>query len=111
MGILVAGDVVAISWPYTDMSASKRRPAVVLAHSTYNDYIMCPITSRAGKDEFSIELNSKNFTTGGLKHDSFVCSNRIMTLNIISVCKKVGTIDSATLTNIKANAVRAIWGE
>ncbi len=43
------GDVVLLLFPFTDLSAAKRRPAVVLSTNDYNarrpDLIVAPITS------------------------------------------------------------------
>jgi mRNA interferase MazF len=48
--IYKAGDVLLVPFPYTDQSATKHRPAVVLSSETYNhhhpDIILAPITSQ-----------------------------------------------------------------
>jgi mRNA interferase MazF len=44
------GDVVPVRFPFTDQSASKRRPGVVVSNRTYNaarlDVVVMPITSQ-----------------------------------------------------------------
>lgn len=44
------GDVVLIGFPFTDLQATKKRPAVILSNETYNenrpDVILMVITSR-----------------------------------------------------------------
>lgn len=50
------GDVLLVPFPYTDQSAVKQRPAVVLSSHAYNtthpDLILAPITGRFGdRDE------------------------------------------------------------
>ena len=37
---LVKGDVVVVPFPFSDLSASKRRPAVVVANLTEDDLII-----------------------------------------------------------------------
>jgi mRNA interferase MazF len=39
------GAVVLVPFPFSDLSQSKRRPAVVLADVGRNDWILCQITS------------------------------------------------------------------
>jgi mRNA interferase MazF len=46
MGKFVKGDVVIIPFPFSDLSSSKRRPALVLAGLKGNDIILCQITSK-----------------------------------------------------------------
>jgi hypothetical protein len=47
MGRFVKGDVVVAPFPFSDLSAAKRRPALVVASLTGDDVILCQITSKA----------------------------------------------------------------
>ena len=44
------GEIILVPFPYTDFSASKQRPAVVMSSAVYNathpDVILAPITGR-----------------------------------------------------------------
>jgi mRNA interferase MazF len=44
----VSGEVVVLPYPFTDLSSSKVRPALVLASLDRGDVILCQITSQAG---------------------------------------------------------------
>ena len=46
----VKGNVVIIPFPFSDLSDSKRRPALVLADLQGNDIILCQITSQNSSD-------------------------------------------------------------
>jgi hypothetical protein len=46
MGAPSVGDVVIIPFPYSDLSQSKRRPALVLAEAGRGDFLLCQITSK-----------------------------------------------------------------
>jgi hypothetical protein len=46
MGRFVRGDVVVTPFPYSDLSDSKKRPALVAAALKGDDVILCQITSR-----------------------------------------------------------------
>jgi len=47
MGRFVKGDVVVMPFPYSDLSATKKRPALVIAALDGDDVILCQITSQS----------------------------------------------------------------
>ena len=50
------GDVVVLNFPFSDLSQTKRRPALILAVLQGDDLILCQITSQAREDGYSIRL-------------------------------------------------------
>jgi mRNA interferase MazF len=50
---LVKGDVVVVPFPFSDLSQSKRRPALVIASLEGDDAILCQITSKTVKDTYA----------------------------------------------------------
>jgi mRNA interferase MazF len=70
----VAGEVVVIPFPQTDLTAGKRRPALVLVDLPGDDLILCQITSRARSDESSVPLDAADFERGQLARPSFILS-------------------------------------
>lgn len=46
MARFVKGDVVVIPFPFSDLTQSKRRPAIVIAVLDGDDLILCQITSQ-----------------------------------------------------------------
>jgi len=50
------GSVVLIRFPFSDLSKSKLRSAVVLASSGKKDWILCQVTSQRYTDPKAIEL-------------------------------------------------------
>ena len=79
MGKFVKGDVVIIPFPFTDLSDSKKRPALVLADLPGDDIIVCQITSQSKSDTFALPLEASDFISGGLPVDSFIRPNKIFT--------------------------------
>ena len=45
MGRFVKGSIVVVNYFFTDLSGSKRRPAVVIADLEGDDLMICPIVS------------------------------------------------------------------
>ena len=92
MGQFVRGDVVVLSFPFSDLSQTKRRPALVLAALRGNDIILCQITSQARADEYSIHLDSTDFVSGGLSQSSRIRPNRLFTADAGIVAYRAGQV-------------------
>jgi mRNA interferase MazF len=65
MGRFEKGEVVAL-FPFSDLSRSKRRPAVVVAALTGDDVLWRQITSRAIPDTYAIAVGVDDVADGGL---------------------------------------------
>ena len=95
MGQFVKGDVVVIPFPFTDLTASKKRPAFVVADLPGDDIIVCQITSKSNYDPFALPINESDFVSGGLPVKSFIRPNKIFTSDkglILSVAGHLTTI-------------------
>lgn len=104
MAKLIKGDVVVLPFPFTDLTASKKRPAVILADIKGSDYIMLQVTSKNVKDSYAIPLSENDFQSGSLRQDSNIRPNKIFTLSDELVLYKIGH-----LTNDKINeCIRAV---
>jgi mRNA interferase MazF len=70
---------VLVPFPFSDLSQSKLRPAVVLASVGRGDWILCQVTSRAYGDEHAMALVSDDFESGGLRVTSFARPGKLFT--------------------------------
>lgn len=89
---LVKGDVVVISFPFSDLSQSKKRPALVITSISGDDIILSQITSKNVYDKYAIELTQKDFVSGGLKVNSNIRVNKLFTASKNLVLYKIGEI-------------------
>jgi mRNA interferase MazF len=65
-----AGAVVLVRFPFSELSRSKLRPAVVLAEAGRGDWILCQITSNPYSDVRAAMLSDGSFRQGGLQRTS-----------------------------------------
>ena len=73
------GDIVLIKFPFTDLSGSKLRPAVIIAE-TELDFTVCFITTQLQWQETTdVQLISN--TSNNLKKDSLIRTSKIATLD------------------------------
>jgi len=89
----VKGDIVVIPFPYSDLSDSKRRPALVLSNLKGDDIILCQITSKNTRDIFAIRLDNSNFEKGSLNQISNIRPNRIFTADKHIIIRTIGRIN------------------
>ncbi len=85
-------DVLLIPFPFTDLSATKKRPVLVLTSvNSYGGFIGLQITSKQGYQE-SVQIGKHDFAVGTLPIISFIRTDKIFTLNRSIVFYRVGKI-------------------
>jgi mRNA interferase MazF len=107
MGKPVAGDVIVLPFPQTDLTLGKPRPALVLVDLPGDDLILCQITSQARFDGFSIDLHATDFSQGRLPLASYIRPNRLFTVERSVVLRTAGRVRPDKLQAVLA-AVRQI---
>ena len=107
MARFVAGDVVVVPFPFSDLSRAKRRPVLVIASSQGDDLILCQITSQIRRDPYAISLTAQDFSVGSLKQASFVRPDKLFTLDASIILYSAGHVANEKLEAIK-NAVISI---
>ncbi len=92
MGLFESGELVVIPFPYSDLSNSKLRPALILVDLNNDDFIMVQVTSKRYDDIYSIKLSNEDLEDGFLKFDSFIKYSKIFTSNSNIIIKKIGKL-------------------
>lgn len=101
MGKPVAGDVVVLPFPQTNLQTGKRRPALVVADLPGDDLILCQITSQIRSDGFSIPLTQADFQSGRLMQDSYIRPQRLFTVEKSVILYTAGQITTSKLSEVK----------
>lgn len=97
MVIPSAGSVVLIPFPFSDLTQSKRRPAVVLAAAERGDWILCQVTSNPYRDARAVELTSADFTRGGLRVVSYARPAKLFTAHESLFVAEVGKLHAGVV--------------
>ncbi len=108
MGKFVKGDVVVLPFPFSDLSSSKKRPALVVSPLDGDDLILCQITTRARKDRYSIDLSAKDFTHGNLYQDSSIRPNRLFTADSNIITKQAGAVQPGKIEEVVNKIIEII---
>lgn len=100
------GDIVLIPFPFTDLTAIKRRPAVITSserfNKKYNDVIVLAITSQIPErlSEEDILLSPQEQKEAGLPKTSLVKVGKIVTIDQRLIRKKLGTLSFTTFKKL-----------
>jgi mRNA interferase MazF len=94
------GTVVLIPFPFSDLSNSKLRPAVVLADAERGDFVLCQVTSKSYADKRAVELTNASFSNGSLRITSYARPAKLFTANQSLIKTEVGKLTDDTIEEI-----------
>lgn len=100
MATPTVGEVVLVRFPFSDLSSSKLRPAVVLADVGRGDYLLSQITSNPYADPAALELRDTDFVKGSLQRTSYIRPGKLFAANDSLIVRAVG--------ELKAEKCRAV---
>ncbi len=92
------GDIVVVQFPFTDMSQTKKRPALILSNAVVNqtgDYLMVQITSQFNTDGLSVPITVEKFIGPILPLTSYVRVHKIFLLNESLIDRRFSSIQPA----------------
>jgi mRNA interferase MazF len=101
------GEIVLVSFPFTDLSSIKQRPALVVSpdslNSTREDLLIIAITSQIPPtlepDEFMIPASDLVFC--GLPKPSIVRVSKLASLHKTLIIKRIGIMPAPSMEHIR----------
>jgi mRNA interferase MazF len=97
---MAKGDIVLITFPFTDLTGSKLRPAIILANTTH-DLTVCFITTQLQWQE-ATDLQLMPTSFNGLRQQSLIRTSKIATLDKTLAKGLLGRLTSNELTDLNA---------
>jgi PemK-like, MazF-like toxin of type II toxin-antitoxin system len=94
------GSVVLLPFPFSDLSQSKKRPAVVLARASRDDWILCQVTSNPYGDLQAVTLSDQSFERGSLLRTSYARPGKLFTANRGLLLRQVGVLNPEAVKKI-----------
>ena len=95
------GDIVLVSFPFTDLSSSKRRPALVVSPDSFNqamqDVVLAAVTSQ-GVEDSALTIEPSDCIDGILPKKSIVKPAKLFTMHTTLVLKKICTLGPEKLS-------------
>lgn len=95
------GDIVLLPYPYTDLSNTKQRPAVIISRDSINKhiFIVAKITSVIRADEFSFLITPPDIDAN-LKYESEIRTNELFTVHSSLIIKKFSSLKKESLKKL-----------
>lgn len=88
------GTIVLVPFPFTDLSAKKVRPAIIVSkRHPADDIVLCFISSRRQARLFPMDVAVTAGRPTGLKVDSIVKCDKIATLSKKIIFGELGRVD------------------
>jgi mRNA interferase MazF len=101
---MTKGDIVIVEFPFTDLIYTKLRPSLILLENRF-DYVICFITSNLKiKETYDIVLPAT--TLNGLKTESLLKTNKIMTIEKTHVKGKIGHLTNPEISMLNKNITK-----
>ena len=104
----VKGNVVVIPFPFSDLSAIKRRPALVLANLEGNDILLCQITSQYPDEKYVVSLKTTDFISGTLPVNSYIRPARIFTADKNNILRTAGIVSDRIIEKTIDNIIKIL---
>lgn len=92
--------IVVMPFPFSDLSGTKLRPAVILADAGHGDWVLCQITSNPYSDPNAIRLTGAELQKGALNTVSFARPTKLFTANENLIVKRVAILKSNAFKSI-----------
>lgn len=98
-------EIVLLSFPFSDLRASKVRPAIVISNDRYNnkfeDIIAVPLTTNLKFRDYAFVITSKDLERGKLIRESSVKVDRIFSVDKKLVRMTIGRVNRNVHRKIK----------
>lgn len=96
------GDIVLVSFPLTDLSSSKVRPAIVVSGIDVNntdDVILAAITTNLRNDGFSFPIDNSHLTKPMQKQSEVRC-HKLFTCDQTSIHKTITKLSKSQIDKL-----------
>jgi mRNA interferase MazF len=100
--------IVVIPFPFSDLSSTKLRPALVLADAQRDDWLLCQLTSNPYGDPSAIKIIHADLQRGTLDALSFARPLKLLTANKSLMLKRVAILNDATFKAVLTVLIQAL---
>ncbi|RNI30929.1 type II toxin-antitoxin system PemK/MazF family toxin [Rufibacter immobilis] len=99
------GDIVWVHFPFTDLSESKKRPALIISNDNVNssgDYILMQITSKSRNSYLSLPIDNNAYSGAPLQLPSNLNLFKVFTANDSIIDSKLSSVNDEFIDFVAA---------
>ncbi len=97
-------DIILVSYPYSDGSLQKTRPAIVVSNDEYNsktnDVIVCAVTTKHQRHPYAVPITPAD-DAGVLQQPSLIRADGLARMHQRLAIKRIGAISERCLQKTK----------
>jgi len=111
MDASATGTIVLVPFPFSDLSSTKLRPALVLADAGLGDKVCIQITSNPYTDWRAIRIDSPDFHHGSLHRISYVRPGKLFTIHERLFRQRIAHLSDAKFRHVVESVVQLLQGK
>ncbi len=101
--------IVVVPFPFSDLSGTKMRPAIVLASAGRGDWLLCQVTSNPYSDPDAIQITNKELQRGMLTSAiSFARPIKLFTASETMIDKRIAILKDETFKAILTATIESL---
>jgi len=101
-------DIVLVDFPFSDLTKTKKRPALVINSLEGQNTVLCQITTKQRSiQKYEISL-PKESCLGDIRFDSFIYVDMIFTLHKNLIYKKIGEVNSLKIKEVINQKIKLV---
>jgi mRNA interferase MazF len=97
-------EIVLMPFPYSDLSQSKKRPALVVSSDEFNesspDVICCSITSNPARERRTVEITNRDMESGFLEFESKIKPYHLFTVSKQRIYQSLGILRKTKFNDV-----------
>jgi len=101
-------DVILVPFPFSDLSYSKKRPALVLVDIHERDELICMMLTSALSIDHKVDISIKDIDLAGLPKPTVARISRVFTLKQSLVIKRLGIIEKEEYKDIISRLIKLL---